>query len=462
MEIVRFVEEKVLQFTEIILTAIEGGIDYQALEHQLKSELDVLGVTFLKEVLEGIDQKIKQDKSMREGYRVVRSNDPKELLTPFGKLKYKRTYYRHKETGDYTYLADQQAGITPHMRVEPSVKAELLEGATQVSYERATNQQSKHNPELKVSRQVVCNAVREFQAQPPSQPISKRQVKTLYLEADEDHISVRGKRGSQARLIYVHEGCEEKPRRHLKNIRHFTSVAQEPLEFWFEVCDYIATQYDLLSIEDIYLSGDGASWIRTGAETIPKAVFILDRFHIAKYIISATAHVEGLKRKIYHNIRNLNKEKVIENLTGALDLAESEAREKRISIAIRYIDNNWDGIKAAIENPHVRCSAEGHVSHVLSSRMSSRPMAWSLKGATNMACMLATRANKESVKDHYLSAQKEILPVIDLKDEVQRQIKHLRTKRLPGKESIGNIPLAQAGVSLTREALQGLKGRQVG
>ena len=38
-------------------------------------------------------------------------------------------------------------------------------------------------------------------------------------------------------------------------------------------------------------------------------------------------------------------------------------------------------------------STEGHVSHVLSSRMSLRPMGWSIKGATKMAKLRAYELN---------------------------------------------------------------------
>jgi len=462
MEIVQLVEKKVLQFAEIVLDVLEGGIGYQTFEKRLKTELDNLGVEIIKEVIEAIDLQIKQEKSMRKGYQVVRSGDSKTLLTLLGELTYSRTYYRDQETREYAYLADQKVGITPHMRVEPTVKAELLESAAHMSYERATVQQSQHAPELKVSRQSVCTAVKDFKAQEPPPPLTKKQVKNLYIQADEDHIAVRSRRGSQARLIYIHEGYGNRPRRHLKNARYFTSVAQNPLEFWFEICDYIAQHYDLCCLEGVYISGDGASWIHTGVEAIPNATFILDRFHLAKYIITASAHVEGLKRKLFHHIRCLDKEKVMANLEGALELADSQARKERVRKTMTYIKNNWEGIQAAIENPQITCSAEGHVSHILSARMSSRPMAWSLEGAGNMASMLAVRANKESITDHYLSSWNEKLPVLEITEEVQKQVQYLKAKIKAGKENVGNMPLTQSGVSLTRETLQGLKGRRVG
>ncbi len=37
---------------------------------------------------------------------MVRRNDPKQILTPFGLFSYMRTYYKHKETEEYRYLVD--------------------------------------------------------------------------------------------------------------------------------------------------------------------------------------------------------------------------------------------------------------------------------------------------------------------------------------------------------------------
>lgn len=46
-----------------------------------------------------------------------------------------------------------------------------------------------------------------------SRPKEKRKVAELSIEADEDHIKVKGRKGVQTRLIYVLEGVVEHPRR---------------------------------------------------------------------------------------------------------------------------------------------------------------------------------------------------------------------------------------------------------
>jgi len=88
----------------------------------------------------------------------------------------------------------------------------------------------------------------------------------------------------------VHEGIEDYPRRHLKNVKYFTGIKEKPEELWWRVLDYLEANYELSSIKQIYLAGDGAPWIRLGTEYIPGAIFILDKFHLSKYILTATAH----------------------------------------------------------------------------------------------------------------------------------------------------------------------------
>ena len=461
MDVVRLVESKFLSVAEKILEVLAGGSDYLTFEAKLKEELDSLGCEILKEVLEALEQKLHESEDRKRNWTVVRRNDRKEILTPFGPLVYRRSYYRHKESKKYAYLVDEKAGIKPHARVGVNLKAALAEACATMSYEESTLQVSRHNAQLKVSRQTVARCVREFKAREVPAAIQKRRVPVLYIEADEDHVTVRGRRGAQARLIYLHEGVEEYPRRRLKNVRYFTTVGKKPDEFWWEVCNYIEAHYDVLSIKKIYLSGDGAKWIRTGQEYIPGAIFILDKFHLAKYILKATAHAPELRASIYQGIRALNKQAVLSSLNTALKRAEGLPGQKRIQDTITYIENNWDGIEAAVNNPEVGCSAEGHVSHILAARLSSRPMAWSLKGADNMAAMRAVKANGESVHEHYLSAQVPAPVIVELNREVKRELKRLKKKHLLGKEYINNIPLFNGGSNPTRRVLKGLKNQMV-
>ena len=63
-------------------------------------------------------------------------------------------------------------------------------------------------------------------------------------------------------------------------------------------------------------------------------------------------------------------DEIVERLEGC---AKTESQLKRIQEAAKYIKNNWTAAKRRLwrRNGVCACSAEGHVSHVLSSRMST-------------------------------------------------------------------------------------------
>lgn len=56
------------------------------------------------------------------------------------------------------------------------------------------------------------------------------------------------------------------------------------LPYGSEVQKYIESHYDTDLIKRIYISGDGANWIKAGVDYVDKSVFVADRFHLMKYI----------------------------------------------------------------------------------------------------------------------------------------------------------------------------------
>lgn len=88
-------------------------------------------------------------------------------------------------------------------------------------------------------------------------------------------------------------------------------------------------------------------------------------------------------------------------------------------------------------------------------------MAWSVEGAENMAFLRAIKANGESIHSHYLSSQEPAPAVIELQQEVRKELKRLNGQSFIGKEYLNNVPLMNCSSNLTRAALKGLKDRLV-
>ena len=70
---------------------------------------------------------------------------------------------------------------------------------------------------------------------------------------------------------------------------------------WEDVAYYIDCTYKKDEIETAFIMGDGASYIKSGTEWIAKSVFVLDTFHLEKYI-NHLNYDEYLKTKLQEAI----------------------------------------------------------------------------------------------------------------------------------------------------------------
>lgn len=132
----------------------------------------------------------------------------------------------------------------------------------------------------------------------------------------------------------------------------------------YEVLTYLVTAYDLDQVEEINLSGDGASWIQMGAEMLPKCRYHLDKFHLRKAIRKATVPLDGLKgtkEEYYWHLSDateLEEKEVVEayfeSMVG-LDLRESQF--KAIQECRTYILSNWETSQNSYRVDYPGCSA---------------------------------------------------------------------------------------------------------
>lgn len=145
------------------------------------------------------------------------------------------------------------------------------------------------------------------------------------------------------------------------------------------------------------MNGDGAAWIKNGAKQVVKGKFVLDRFHMHKYILSATSHLgekkTEMRGRLYRAVRKRKKQLAAEAFGEILAVTPEGAKREAVEAAGTYILSNWVGIMEQEKNRELRCSAEGHVSHIYADRMSSRPLGWSRTGADKMSRLRIYRAN---------------------------------------------------------------------
>ncbi len=429
---------------KVIKSFINEKKDLADLVFGLQETLFELGRNIVKEVLEDMDDYLRNSAIRLEDWEVVRK-DETGLLTSFGNIKYSRTYFKPKKEGSRKYLVDEIVGIGPHDRVSADVVINAIKEAIDTSYSKA-GEKATYTDEI--TKQAVMNKIHEIKIKDaPLHILKKKDIRTLYIEADEDHVSLqnKGKIGrdkkpsySMPKLVYVHEGIDKEKstskRTILKNVRYFGGIIDTE-ELWLKVAEYIDKQYNEESIETIYISGDGAPWIRQGTEWILKSRYVLDKYHMNKYIKAATAHFND-GGAMYYALKDAieypDKKEVKSIFKTIIQETESETKKKAVNAARRYILKNWDGIEIQEEKGEeiVGCSAEGHVSHILSDRLSSRPKGWSVLGVSQMSQLRIYTKNGGKVYDLVMAQKikKEKETKIKIQEKLIKSLKNVTTK----------------------------------
>ena len=419
-----FVKYGIPQLEETQKTFMENPSLMGECAVQVKQIMLELGCQILSEIVEECNTML-EDSVKRKLHWQIKDRSEKHLLTSLGSISFTHTRFEHKTTGETAYLLDRILGLSPHARLSEDAKASLLEEAAQSSYEKASQ---LSGGEGRVSRETVMRHVHRIHAPSYKKEDSgvKRRVKYLYVEADEDHIALQfhkkkgdikrwkghGDNGQIVKLVYVHEGYEEteRKRKQLKEVVYFGGLysGKENEKLWREVKEYIEGRYDREAIERIYFQSDGGSWMKKGIEMLGGS-YVVDEFHMKKYVkrmIRVTGE-EGQEEEVLKYLERGERKKLKE-WAEEKGKGLEEKKRKRLEESVGYLEKNWKGIRMRIKREEgvMGSSTESHISHVLSARMSSRPMGWSKEGAGKLSELRIYWKNGRKVEE-LLRAEKE-------------------------------------------------------
>ena len=205
--------------------------------------------------------------------------------------------------------------------------------------------------------------------------------------------------------------------------------------FWDEIYKYLNDKYDLSKVKKIYLNSDGGSWIKSGMKRLEGITYVLDEYHIEKYLMKLTSHMLDSQSDARDELRYVIRKKTKTEFNELVDRLETYLKDetgmKRMEEARKYITSNWTAAKLRLRHRDgvKGCSAEGHVSHILSSRMSSRPMGWSIKGASKMAQMRAYYVNGGDMLELVRHQKKELPIAVGAEYDVLSSLDIIRSEK---------------------------------
>lgn len=373
--------------------------DFYGLETSVKQAAETFSAAFLGEVLSSMNGQI-YDNTWRKDHYNAQRTDKRTIISSVGDVTFDCTYYRNREDKSYHYLLEELINLDKHERLTEAAEAAVLTEALKTSYEEATKVLPSKQ---KISKSTVYEKVHGIATEIPiDAPTEKKICAYLNIEADEDHVAEQHGRWNKendsfiSKLIYLYEIKQDCPdvtnRKELVGTFYFAGVyyGNETEKIWNKVRRYIETHYDTDRLKRVYISGDCAAWIKSGTDYIDKSLFCADKYHLMKYVNAAASQMldekDLVKDELWHKLYSRKKEAKKNFDKYTCDMLASAKNQEPIEKLRTYVLGNWAAVRRMLRTKRVNgCSAESHVSHVLSDRLSSRPRAWSHEGADRMS-----------------------------------------------------------------------------
>ena len=388
---------------EEILKSIEknGISDIGKTAESLLSVLKGGALELLSAVIEETDSAVLNAKKERklDGITVKQRNVPRTVVTSLGELNYKRTYFKFAD-GSMAYLTDQLIGIEPFERVTKELCAELVQNTAAMSMQKAAMVTG-----APVSRQTVNKKVLSMHDVVTEVSRVKNTPSELHIFADEDHVHLRPRRSAIVPLVTVTEGIDVSNTKRHKTISpvHFQGYGMDNHTFVDNVVAAIYEKYDMEKVERVYIHADGGSWMKTLGTLMPNAVFVMDGFHLEKYLkklfrLNGAAPYSGVVRK---SIRENNFE-AFAGYISSISEKQDEKGQKNLYKLVNHFQNNWDCIVERMNGTHCGSCTEPLISHTLSERLSRNPLAWSKEGLGKMAMLRIFKENGGKVTAEHI------------------------------------------------------------
>ncbi|WP_396276491.1 ISLre2 family transposase [Haloimpatiens lingqiaonensis] len=407
----------------------EKEITFNDLEKKIYKYVCDEACRFMREVLTHLDRRLMDERNTK----VYRSKGLRRtcIKTIMGDVEFERRLYEFKtEDGKkaYKFLLDEYLQMDTIGQISTTLVEKIVDNVTNVSY-RDTAKNIKELTNQEISHTAVWNVVQKLGSKLEEKEERKiilnkkgklngsKEVKVLFQEMDGIWLSIQGKdkpkgkksKKKELKLGISYEGWKK------RNGSKDAYVVENKIAWasfdnskkFKELSDAsIAEIYNIDEIDTRILNGDGASWIKQslGEEGV---YFQLDPFHRSQAIIRAIQD----KKEAHKLIKMLNEGKVEESFQYITNLmikyTEDENKFKKLEKLYTYFFDNKIGLKPYQLREEIKMpkapegleyrnlgTMEHNICDVLAQRMKGRKMSWSIKGANNLAKILAEKASK--------------------------------------------------------------------
>jgi hypothetical protein len=384
----------------------------QILIEQLREKLKDL----YRSILEAVDKVIADHRSPE-----LRIEHLREVWyqTCLGEVRVKRRIYRDK-TGQRRCLLDELMGLGKYQHKTLRVQELALDLVSQMPY-RSSAEMLQQMTAIEVLPQTLWRLVQAvggkwlqaeerqlewFQQTGELPPSEEKQVACLLTEVDGVILPLQREqeRRIEVKVGIAYEGWQKvgrQERYRTVNKTIYCAVGQTA-NFLDGLSLKLHRRYDLAGIPHLVVGGDGAGWIRSGADYF-RGRFQLDRYHLQKELRSAYGRDSHLQSQIWQACERGEVNRALSLITASKTQAKGDQRE-RIEKLYGYINDNavglgdyrWDmGEKG--KDLRRTGAMEGNIDKLVVRRMKNQGMSWSIQGLRSLLCIrFLARENKLS------------------------------------------------------------------
>jgi hypothetical protein len=404
------------------------GISYAQLCSGLSLSLKAFGRTVLLNMIHDMDKQFRNSSGRLSRYYVKNTRE-RTITTIFGPITFKRTEYQDRSTGDNYCYVDRKLGIMKRDRYDCNIAAlaaemyannnSMIKVGELIGQMISGYELDPDNERTAISRQQIFKMINRIKRMKIAPAMAEETPETLYIMADEKYISLQYK---------TKDETEDQPRKKMNKLAVAFSGREQLVKkdgsvqkrwvltdkwifsydsgyFWPQLHDDMAQRYDEAKIKKIYILGDGASWIKTGAADLKtadtRAKFALDRFHFGQALTKITKDKEKYKL-LFDYALHQDKESFQELIDSIIE--DKPQNKETIQKNSDYIIKQLKGIKTMYQEVKIGCAMEQAISHIIASSFSSVPKAY---GEEHLATYINNRINQQNginIRRHYIEA----------------------------------------------------------
>jgi hypothetical protein len=359
-----------------------------------------------KAILESIDKELMKQKAQGLKVECLKAH---RVSTVFGDVRIKRRLYRSSD-GDSRFLLDEQMGLEKGCHVSPKVKELATFISSHFPFQRSEeilrailpsgiSHTTIHRLVDKLTAPYIEAEKREMAEVFSAGVIPEsegRAVPYLFVEADGTMIALQKEKARRAevKVGIAYEGWREVSKdRYKVTEKTAYSGIMDGDRFWEGFSLALSKKYDLSRIGKVIVGGDGASWVKEGAELLG-GIYQLDKFHLKRAIHRGLAN-DPRGAEVYQACITGEIEKADELLLEAQQNIDTY-RVDEITELRNYLVANCHGLRdyrleVVDDNLRGLGAIEGNVDKLVANRMKKRGMSWTIKGAQRMARLISLR-----------------------------------------------------------------------